>query len=142
MSYNVHVTRKEDWSDADGPEITRDEWVTYLTIDKTLELDRERAQEVDSRVASGAKEPTHVRWKEWPNREKGVREAWMWLENGNIVASDADSSFRIKMFLVADSLNARLMGDGGEVYNSIGEPEKGRQRLTAEGRKRAWWKFW
>lgn len=142
MSYEVHITRKEDWSDQEGPVITRDDWVSYIAIDKSLELDGDRAAKVDPRVASGAKDPTHTRWKDWPGRADGEREAWMWLENGNVVVSDADAAFRRKLFLIADSLGARLVGDDGETYNSVGEPEKGRQRLAADGRRRPWWKFW
>ena len=142
MSYDVHITRKEDWSDTEGPNITRNEWVKYLAIDKSMQLDGDHSAEVDTKVASGAKEPTHARWNDWPDRVPGEREAWMWLEHGNIMATNADAAFRQKLFLVADSLSARLMGDDGEVYNSIGEPEKGRAKLTGDGRKRSWWKFW
>ena len=142
MSYDIHITRKEDWSDSEGPEITRNEWISYMNIDKSIVLDQDRSAEVDPRVASGAKDPTHARWVEWPGRDAGAKEAWMWLENGNVMASDADAAFRQKLFLIADSLGAKLMGDKGEIYNSIGEPEKGRSRLRPDGRKRAWWKFW
>lgn len=142
MAYDMHITRKTDWADQDGPEIEREEWMAYVLIDKSLQLDRDRAEAVDPRVASRTKEPTHVRWTGWEGRMEGVREAWMWLENGNVMASDADAAFRRKLFLVADSLNARLMGDDGEIYNSNGEPESGRAKLTEDGRKRAWWKFW
>lgn len=137
MGYGVYITRKNDWADEGEPEITREEWVRYIAVDKSLELDRDHAAAVDPRVASGTKEATHARWKDWSQREPGAREAWMWLERGNIVASDADAQFRRKLFLIADSLNARLMGDDGEVYNSIGEPDR-----TSGGKRRPWWKFW
>lgn len=142
MGYDLYITRREDWSDTEGPDIALDEWATYVLADKDLETDRERAIAADPRVASGAKEPTHVRWLIWPGREPDVSEAWIWLEHGNLVASDPDAAFRRKLFLIADGLNARLTGQDGEVYNSNGDPERGRSRLTPDGRKRPWWKFW
>lgn len=138
MGYDFYITRKEDWSDSDGPQITLTDWTEYLFIENSLEIDRDHAAEVDPRVASGAKEATHARWLDWPGREPGVREAWVWLEAGNLIATDADTDFRRKLFLIADGLGARLMGENGEFYNSIGEVETGD---VSEG-KRPWWKFW
>lgn len=134
MGYDLYITRKEDWSDTDGPWITMNDWTEYLFIDKSLEIDRARAEAVDPRVASRAKEPTHTRWLDWPDREPGVKEAWMWLEQGNIVAPDLDISFRRKLFLIADSLDARLMNEDGVTYDSSGN--------RATSLKRAWWKLW
>ncbi|MBT8415866.1 MAG: hypothetical protein KJO42_00340 [Silicimonas sp.] len=142
MGYDLYITRKDDWSDTSGPDISMDDWTEYLFIDKSLEIDARRAAEIDPRVASHAKEPTHTRWLDWPARVPDENEAWMWIEQGNIVATDPDIDFRRKLFLIADGLEARLMGTDGEVYDSIGEPESGRSRLTEKGAKRAWWKFW
>ena len=141
MAYDLHITRRNDWADTDGDEITREEWVSYLAIDKTLELDRDMAAARDPAVASGAKEPDLAVWLDWPGRVPGETEAVIQLLRGNLTSSDPDQAMRRKLFLVADALNARLQGDKGEIYNSIGEPE-GRARLTADGRRKRWWKFW
>lgn len=142
MGYDLYITRKEDWSDVDGQDITFDDWIAYVTSDKSLRIDAARAAAADPRVASGAKEPSHVAWVDWPDREAGQREAWIWLERGNLVAADADLPFRQKLFLIAVAMNARLMGEDGEVYNSIGEPEGKSSLFASLGRKRRWWKFW
>lgn len=142
MGYDLHITRKDDWSDTDGREITLEEWILYTSGDTSLKIDRDHSAEQDPAVASGAKEPGHAIWVKWPARKEGQREAWVWHAQGNLIAADPDASFRRKLFLIADSLDAKLQGDGGEIYNSNGEPEKGRIKLTADGRKRAWWKFW
>lgn len=142
MGYDLYVTRKEDWSDAEGQDITLDDWTGYLALDQSLQIDPVRSAEVDPRVASGAKEASHACWTEWPDREPGLREAWIWLERGNLVSTDADIRFRQKLFLIADGLGARLMGEGGEVYNSSGEAEGKLSLLGGLGRKKAWWKFW
>ena len=33
MGYDVHITRKDDWSDADGPAITRAECIGSASVD-------------------------------------------------------------------------------------------------------------
>lgn len=142
MGYDLHITRMEDWSDADGPEITLEDWILYVSRDKSLKIDHEKSAASDPSVASGAKEPGHAFWADWPGRAAGEREAWVWHARGNLTAADPDAAFRRKLFLIADSLGAKLQGDGGEIYNSNGDPEKGRIKLSADGRKRAWWKFW
>ena len=71
----------------------------------------------------------------------GKAEAIVQLQSGNLTCSEPDLATRQKLFLIADALDAKLQGDRGEVYNSIGEPE-GRARLTADGRRRSWWKVW
>ncbi len=45
MGYEVHITRKEHWSDEDGPELTLDEWESTVQSDPELEL-REAAEAV------------------------------------------------------------------------------------------------
>jgi hypothetical protein len=38
MGYELHITRKRDWSDA-GPEITLDEWLALVRSDPDMRLD-------------------------------------------------------------------------------------------------------
>lgn len=142
MSYNVYVTRKDDWSDDDGPDITLNDWLDYLAIDGSLIPDSHRAKSTDPRVASGAKEATHAYWAEWPGRDDAGHEVWFWLELGNIICANADTATLRKLFVVADVLGARLQGDEGEFYDSVGRAVKGRPRMPRGAGKRPWWKFW
>lgn len=142
MGYDLFITRKEDWSDTEGQDITLDDWLEYVAMDPSLQIDADHAASADPRVASGAKEASHVRWLDWPDREVGVREAWIWLERGNLTSADPDLRVRQKLFLIADGLEARLMGENGEIYNSSGEPEGRLSRLGSLGPKKRWWKFW
>lgn len=142
MGYDLYITRKQDWSDTDGHDITLDDWMGVIAVDRSLQVDPQRAAAVDPRVASGAKEPSHAVWLDWPERRAGTDEAWIWLERGNLVATDPDQRVRQKMFLIAVQLDARLMGEDGEVYDSIGEPESRLSALGVLGLKKRWWKFW
>lgn len=45
MSYDIHITRKKDWSDDEGPEISLEEWVAYVAGDPEIEQDTENDPE-------------------------------------------------------------------------------------------------
>ena len=45
MGYDVHITRKEEWSGDDGPDISREEWLGYVETDNSMRLDREAVVE-------------------------------------------------------------------------------------------------
>ena len=136
MGYDVHITRKERWSDDGGPDISREEWLRYVETDKSMRLDRKAVVENAQGEAFSVQDETLAVWTEWANREEGKNEAWMWYSHGNVMATTRDTPVLQKMFLIADALGANLQGDDGEIYNSIGEVDRTVQR------KRAWWKFW
>ncbi len=141
MGYNLHITRREVWSDPFGPEITLQDWLDYLNIDRSLQKDVRFESSRDTGVSTGSDEPTAVFWTEWPSRVDGD-EARLSLSNGNISATDADADLRRKMFVMAHVLGAKLQGENGETYNSIGEPETPSKRSKAtKGAKRPWWRF-
>ena len=137
MGYDVHITRKGDWFDEDGPAITREEWLTYVERDKTMRLVRKATVENSSGAAFSVQDETLAVWAEWENREEGRNEAWMWHSSGNVMAKNPDRAMLQKMFMIADALDAKVQGDEGEVYDLLGDPV----REPAE-RRRPWWRFW
>ncbi len=136
MGYDVHITRKDDWSGDDGPDISREEWLAYVETDKSMRLDREAVVENAKGEAFSVQDETLAVWADWANREEGKNEAWMWYSHGNVMAKNPDTHMLQKMFLIADAMGGKLQGDEGEVYNSIGEVDR------EDRRKKAWWKFW
>jgi hypothetical protein len=36
MGYDVHITRRKSWADADGPEISEEEWLAHIADDPDL----------------------------------------------------------------------------------------------------------
>lgn len=141
MSYDLHITRREVWSDTFGSEITLQDWLDYLSIDQSLQKDVRFESSRDTGTSTESDELTTVLWSEWPSRGDGD-EARLSLLNGNICATDADADLRQKMFVMAHVLGAKLQGEKGETYNSIGEPEKllKRDKATKDA-KRPWWRF-
>jgi len=136
VGYDVHITRKEDWSDTAGPTITREEWLTYVGDDKSMKLECEAVISNDRGEAFSVQDETLAVWKDWSGRVDGKNEAWMWSSGGNVMAKNPDGAILGKMFLIADALGGKLQGDEGEIYNSIGLVDR-QDRSTKK-----WWKFW
>ncbi|MBT8460237.1 MAG: hypothetical protein KJN60_11250 [Boseongicola sp.] len=136
MGYDVHITRKDDWSDTEGDAISREEWLDFVGGDKSLALSGEAVVSNDQGQEIRITDETLTLWKDWPKRENGKTEALMWYSAGNVMATNPDDLMLRKMFLIADALGAKLQGDDGETYNSIGMVDR-RDRS-----KKQWWKFW
>lgn len=168
MRYEVFVTRRDNWSDK-GSDITLTEWLSYLSIDKSLQRDA-LFDSARSRESDAPENPTHVIWTEWPGQSDG-KEARFRLEDGNVVASDSDEAIRKKLFIMAHVLEGKVQGIESEVYDADGKalpakveekkkpvtppkPEKSRPvEATAEPTppkspraapppQKAWWRFW
>jgi hypothetical protein len=50
MGYNVRITRKQNWSDEEGPEIPLAEWIAVVAADPEMRLDGF----AETRVGGGA----------------------------------------------------------------------------------------
>ena len=136
LGYDVHITRKSDWSDAEGDAIGREEWLDYVGGDKSLDLKGEAVLSNDQGQELKLKDETLTLWKDWPGRVEGKTEALMWHSSGNVMATNPDDAMLRKMFLIADALDGKLQGDDGEIYNSIGMVDR------QDRSKKRWWKFW
>ncbi len=47
MGYDLHITRKENWSEEDGEDIPLDEWIEYIDSDSEMRLDGKAAATTD-----------------------------------------------------------------------------------------------
>jgi hypothetical protein len=105
MSYNLHITRKKNYTDETGPDITADEWLAYVANDPELRLDPDNGPYF---VQIG-------KWSEFP-------QAWLdWLD-GQIHAKNPDPPIIVKMLQIATALDASVQGDDGEIY--LEDPDK------------------
>lgn len=124
MGYDLHITRRADWADEEGPAITQAEWESYITTDPDLRLDGY----MEATTAAGAtlrmEEAGIAVWIAHPHlTEHG---GWITLDSrGNIVVKNPDEAFRQKMWKIAQALDARLVGDEGETYGPDGEEDGG-----------------
>jgi len=99
MGYDLHVTRKDYWSDEDGPSISLDEWMAYVASDPDLKPDWENPG------------PENVRFVTHP----GQWPLW-WSNIGEIYTKNPDRLVVAKLVQIASALGARVVGDDDEVY--------------------------
>jgi hypothetical protein len=102
MGYDLHITRKENWSDEDGPSISEAEWRRVIEEDPELQLDTETS----CTMADG--EYVFAAW----NGEPGALGHYA----GEITTKDPSEPLIRKMVLIAQRLNANVQGDDGERY--------------------------
>src|SRR5829696_6163763 len=102
MGYDLHITRRSQWADADGPEITLDEWKAYVESDSEI------------RPAAG-NGPTDFLWAAHP------QEPWpLWWNHGEVYTKNPDNVTIRKLVGIAERLSAAVQGDDGEIYRKDG----------------------
>ena len=100
VGYDLHITRREYWSDEDGPEISLDEWISYRSHDTELAQDP---------YNEGPENTIFVAHPErWP----------LWWSRGEIYTKNPDDLVISKIVRIAAALNARVLGDDDEIYGS------------------------
>ncbi len=102
MGYGLHITRKADCSDTEGPRIGLSEWEAIIASDPELALDA-ASQCGDWVFASFCGEAGSLAWVD-----------------GEIRTKNPDTPRVIKMVAIARRLNAQVQGDDGEIYREDG----------------------
>ena len=114
MGYDIHITRRENWSDDEGPTITREEWQAILVNNPELEHFNEE----------------DAVWMLDPSRCTG---RCFWYTGSKIFVKKPNRAVLMKMLDIAQQLGARVMGDDEEVYSRAGIPAKPAQFPSKEG---------
>jgi hypothetical protein len=100
MGYDLHITRREYWSDEDGPEISLDEWMSYRSHDTELAQDPNN-EGLESTIFV-------TRSEKWP----------LWWSRGEIYTKNPDDLVISKMVRIPAALNARVLGNDDAIYGS------------------------
>jgi hypothetical protein len=97
--YDVHITRKAQWSDDTGPRITIGEWLDYVKSDP--EVKRDPLNSANDFIVTSSSES-------FP----------MWFEPslGELRMKDPSDKALSKLIEIAKKMHARLQGDDGEIY--------------------------
>ena len=147
MGYDLHITRKDDWSDDDeNREIALPEWLAYIEADPDLVLsDAYRIKvlrsETESQVAPG-----YCDWTAHPSKEAW----WFAYSSGCIETKNPDEDVIKKMLSIAEALGAKVQGDDGEIYTLSSSYEiltgyqvkNDDQTQPSKENKKPWWRFW
>jgi hypothetical protein len=136
VGYEVHITRREHWSD-EGSDIGLDEWTAYVSSDPDMRMDGfaetetpEGAFRVDSAGLAV--------WARYPGHAEDGNMAWFYYCRGNVNVKNPDKEIIQKMLQVSESLGAGVQGDDGEFYDVAGGLES--RSGSPTGKK--WWQFW
>src|SRR5579862_3429180 len=90
MGYDLHITRRDDWTDQSGPVITEAEWRDLIAADPELSLDTQ------TRLAMSDGDYVFAAW----NGRAGA----LAYHAGEITASNPDRPLIAKMVQVAQKL--------------------------------------
>ncbi|BDU21695.1 hypothetical protein [Dyella sp. GSA-30] len=147
MGYEIHITRKKEWLDNDGPNISLEDWKAYLSSDPDMRLDGyAEATSGNGDVLRVEHEGLAV-WIAYSGHGVNGNMAWLYPGSAGIIAKNPDEEIRQKMFEIAQALGARVLGDDGEEYGADGElvvQEDAAQADAAaktKAPKRPWWKI-
>ena len=105
MGYDVHITRKDDWSDAEGPEISIAEWLAVVEADPEMRLDRF----AETRLSV---------WTAYSQHDESGNKAWFLHHDGRVTVKNPDDEILRKMWSIAQTLSAKVQGDDMEIYDS------------------------
>ena len=100
MGYDLHITRRRDWSDT-GLDIPATEWLSVVASDPELRLDTNQG-------------PCFAVWS-GPSQHAAP---WLDWRDGQIFTKNPDAPLIDKMIQLAQVLGANVQGDDGELYRS------------------------
>jgi hypothetical protein len=107
MGYQLHITRAETpWEDGHIP---REEWLRYVADDPELEV-----SETDYAEDRKGHREYDVVWNAAPPNES--QRPPLWYSEGRIQTKYPSDAFVEKLKTIAKQLNARVLGDDGELY--------------------------
>ncbi len=155
MANEVHITRKRDWRDPEGPVITLDEWLAYIASDPEMRVDGFVQTEAPEGKTIRIQRPGLAIWLGYSGYREGKGMIWFTHFRDHISVKDADKEVIGKMYRIAQALGARVQGDAGEMYGADGtavsgqarpkraaEPAKEPAAEPAKEEAKPWWKPW
>jgi hypothetical protein len=111
MGYEIHITRRSDWSDGSGPAITGQEW---------------------SRVAGADPSQRHAPDSSEGSYEYAEGQGWFELADGCVISKSPSEATLAKAHELAAKLRAKVQGDDGEVHLPNGECVGTRVRVVVK----------
>jgi hypothetical protein len=144
VGYDVHITRKEHWSDEAGPEISLDEWLHYVGSDPEMRLDGFAEAALPGGSVLRTESPGIAVWTTYSGHEVDGNMAWFCHFGDRVTVKNPDEEILQKMARIAQTLAAKVQGDDGEEYDlqgyTRGVAMVDLPELPSDGRR--WWKFW
>jgi hypothetical protein len=142
MAYEVHITRKVNWFDEEGPSITLEDWRLYAIEDKDLKLDALPEQSGDQSTLR-MESPGSALWA--TRKAQGKGQVWFRHFRDRVTVRDPDVETLMKMYKMAGKLGGKVQGNDGEFYAADGSSNRKAKPATAAKEaapeKKPWWKL-
>ena len=120
MGYDVHITRAQEWFESERAPITLEEWLACVREDPELRLEHAvRASTADG-DALEVELPGLAAWTAWSRHAEPDAVVHLWHSDGCIDCRGIDDEVTAKLYRIAQSLGARVVGDDGEEYGPDG----------------------
>jgi hypothetical protein len=101
MGYDVHITRKENWFDQQGPAISLEDWTDLVGQDPEMRLDGfAEGVALDGQIVKIRMAGLSV-WTAYSKRGQDGNQAWFSLSGGNVVVKNPDTEIPEKMYAIA-----------------------------------------
>jgi hypothetical protein len=111
MGYDLHITRKQHWSD-EGSDIAEEEWRKYVTSDPEFSLIGVAEAALPEGYVLRYENPLLAEWRQRPDHNT----IWFDFRSGHVIVRNPDEETVAKMRQVAATLRAQVQGDQGELY--------------------------
>ena len=131
MGYDLHITRKDDWWDEDGPVITLDKWLAVVEADPDLRLDGFAEMILPDGATLRMDDPSLTVWT------VPAEPVWFRHVEDRIICKNPDDEIIAKMVQLAAQLGGNVQGEEGERYDGSTPPEAGPPD-AATPKKRRW----
>ncbi|HSI86968.1 MAG: hypothetical protein ACAI35_02890 [Candidatus Methylacidiphilales bacterium] len=125
MGYNLYITRKQNWHDEEGEEITAEEWQRVAGADPAMRCDgygEATTRDLFCPATIRVESPGIWVWTAYSRHGKDGDMAWVEHEpdNGCITTKNPDREIRRKLYELAQKLGATVQGEECEVYDAEG----------------------
>jgi hypothetical protein len=111
MGYDLHITRADvDWENEDANPITAEEWLNIVAKDETLTVSWNDENEL-----------IVTEWTPIENPNLGRQMDW---HHGRVSTKYLPLPAYLKMLELAEQLGGRVLGDDGELFQTINDHER------------------
>jgi hypothetical protein len=143
MGYELHITRRANWFDDDGPSIDLDEWLLFLRSDPEMRLDGYAEATTTAGETIRYESRGLAVWTAYSGHGRDGNMAWFDWRSGVLSVKNPDDEIVGKMCKIAQSLDARVQGDEGEEYaTGWTQPSPPPEQQATPRTKKPWWKIW
>jgi hypothetical protein len=114
MDYDVHITRRQEWSDVTEPGIPESDWQAFVSTDEEMVIAGVTEHTNPKGQLFRITQPLLTEWRGLSSRQT----VWFSYFEGNLSVKNPDEEALEKPQSVAMALYAFVQGDDGERYDS------------------------